>query len=219
MHVVTLGNDNFTGSRHSTGDRLDGATSGAGRGTPAIAATLARRRGLPEYKGRAAVALTAARAAGHLEAITNMTVQAPRVSRAKLRSGWILSGIVIAFLIADFGATLFGIAPIKKATLEIGYPLGLLWLVGGLEFICLLLYAIPASSVLGAIILTGFLGGAIVSHLRVASALTPEMIVSFILGVLAWGGLWFRDPRLRALIPWRRGSVAGSAIVNVAGAS
>jgi hypothetical protein len=154
----------------------------------------------------------------------NMRVPAQRDTQATLRSGWlrngwVLSGIVIAFLTADFGATLVGIAPIQKATLEIGYPLGLMWVVGGLQLICLVLYAIPATSVLGAIILTGFLGGAIASHLRVAAALTPEMIVSFMLGVLAWGGLWFRDPRLRALIPWRRESVAGSAIEHVPAAS
>jgi DoxX-like family len=147
------------------------------------------------------VALAAARVAMHLKEITIMTVQAQRDSQAKLWTGWILSGVVIAFLIGDAGGTLFGIEPLKKATLEIGYPLGLMWVVGMLQLLCLVLYAIPATSVLGAIVLTGFLGGAIASHLRVASALTPEMIVSLILGVLAWGGLWFRDPRLRALVP------------------
>jgi hypothetical protein len=79
-----------------------------------------------------------------------------------------------------------------------------MWLIGSLGLICLILYAAPATCVLGAIMLTGFLGGAITSHLRVAGTLTPEMIVSLILGVLAWGGLWFRDPRLRVLIPRRR---------------
>jgi len=120
------------------------------------------------------------------------------------RTGWILSGIVIAFMVADAGGTLLAIEPLKKATLETGYPLHLMGLIGALALICLVLYAIPATCVLGAIILTGYLGGAITSHLRVASGLTPEMIVSFILGVLAWGGLWFRDPRLRVLIPHRR---------------
>jgi hypothetical protein len=81
-----------------------------------------------------------------------------------------------------------------------------------LELICLVLYAIPATCVLGAIVLTGFLGGAITSHLRVAGTLTPEIIVSLILGVLAWGGLWLRDPRLRALIPRRRMAVHGPAL-------
>jgi len=108
------------------------------------------------------------------------------------------------FMIADAGGTLLAVAPLKKATLEIGYPLDLLWLIGALALVCVALYAIPATCVLGAILLTGFLGGAITSHLRVAGTLAPEMIVSVILGVLAWGGLWLRDPRLRALIPRRR---------------
>jgi len=131
------------------------------------------------------------------------------------RTGWILSGMVIAFMVADAGGTLLAIEPIKKATLETGYPLHLMWLIGTLGLICLVLYAIPATCVLGAIILTGYLGGAITSHLRVASGLTPEMIVSFVLGVMAWGGLWFRDPRLRVLIPRRRDAVPGLALPNV----
>ena len=124
-------------------------------------------------------------------------------------SGWILSGIVIAFMVADAGANLLAIEPIKKAMLETGYPLDQSRLIGVLALPCVVLYAIAATSVLGAIILTGFLGGAITSHLRVAGTLTPEMILSVILGVLAWGGLWFRDPRLRVLIPRRRDAVHG----------
>jgi hypothetical protein len=131
-------------------------------------------------------------------------------ARAVRRTGWILSGIVIAFMAADAGAMLLAIEPIKKAMLEIGYPLDLMWLIGALALICLVLYAIPATGVLGAIILTGFLGGAISSHLRVAGGPTPETIVGLILGVLAWGGLWSRDPRLRALIPLRRVAVSVS---------
>src|SRR5215470_10041567 len=113
----------------------------------------------------------------------NMSIEAHGNSRAMHRTGWILSGIVIAFMAADAGSNLLAIAPIKKAALETGYPLDQMWLIGALALICLALYAIPATSVLGAIILTGFLGGAIMSHLRVAGTLTPEMIVSLIPGV------------------------------------
>jgi hypothetical protein len=84
--------------------------------------------------------------------------------------------------------------PSRKAALETGYPLEQMWLIGALALICLALYAIPTTSVLGAIILTGFLGDAITNHLRVAGTLTPEMIVSLILGVAAWGGLCFAIP-------------------------
>jgi hypothetical protein len=120
------------------------------------------------------------------------------------RTGWILSAIVIVFLAGDCIVTFLGIAPLKKATLEIGYPLGLMGVIGALQLLCLVLYVIPATRVLGAIVLTGLLGGACASHLRVAGTLTPEMVVSLVLGVLAWGGLWLRDPRLRALMQPRR---------------
>ncbi len=146
-----------------------------------------------------------------------MSIGAPVNPPAMRRTGWILSGIVIAFMVVDAGATLLAIEPIKKATLETGYSLDLMWLIGALALIGVVLYAIPASCVLGAIVLTGYLGGAITTHLRVAAALTPEMIVSLILGVLAWGGLWFRDPRLRALLPRRREPVSDSAPVDSAG--
>ena len=121
----------------------------------------------------------------------NMSIEAHGNSRAMHRTGWILSGIVIAFMAADAGSTLLAVAPIKKAALETGYPLDQMWLIGALALICLVLYAIPTTSVLGSIILTGF------------RTLTPEMVVSLILGVTAWGGLWFRDPRICALIPRR----------------
>jgi hypothetical protein len=136
-----------------------------------------------------------------------MSIEPPSSTQGMRRTGWILSGIVIAFMVADAGANLLAIEPIRRAMLETGYPLDQSWLISALALICVVMYAIPATSVLGAIILTGFLGGAITSHLRVAGTLTPEMILSVILGVLAWGGLWFRDPRLRVLIPRRRDTV------------
>jgi len=133
-----------------------------------------------------------------------MSFEALGDTQGTRRIGWTLSGLVIAFMAIDAGGTLLAVEPIKRATLETGYPLELMWVVGTLGLICLVLYAIPATCVLGAIILTAFLGGAITTHLRVAGTLTPEMVVSLVLGVLAWGGLWFRDPRLRVLIPRRR---------------
>lgn len=133
-----------------------------------------------------------------------MHAEATRTSGPIAWVGIILSAIVMLFLAGDFIATLMGVPAIKNATLAIGFPLGLIWLVGGLQLACLVLYAIPATSVLGAILLTGFLGAAVFSHLRVTGVLTGEMIVSLGLGLTAWGALWCRDPRLRALVPVRR---------------
>jgi hypothetical protein len=148
-----------------------------------------------------------------------MSIEAQGNTQAMRRTGWILSGIVIACMVADAGVTLLGIEPIKKATLEGGYPIDLMWVIGALALVCVVIYAIPATCVLGAILLTGYLGGAITTHLRIAGTLTPEMIVSLVLGVFAWGGLWFRDPRLRVLIPGRRASAPASALSSVPGAS
>lgn len=138
------------------------------------------------------------------EVNSSMSVEAGRVSRSMPRTGWILSGIVIAFLALDFGATAMGAQAVKSATLAIGFPLRLMWVVGALQLACLVLYAIPATSVLGAIILTGFLGAAVFSHLRVTGTVTADIVVGLALGVLAWGGLWCRDSRVRALFPLRR---------------
>src|SRR5262249_28776494 len=144
----------------------------------------------------------------------DMSIEAHGNSQAMHRTGWILSGIVIAFMAADAGSNLLAVATIKTAALETGYPLDQMWLVGARAGICLVPHPMPPTSVLGAIILTGFLGGAITSHLRVAGTLTPEMIVSLILGVTAWGGLWFRDPRIRALIPRRHNAVHSAALAD-----
>lgn len=144
-----------------------------------------------------------------------MSIETLGDTQAMRRTGWVMSGLVIAFFAFDAGATLLAFEPIKKATLETGYSLGLMWPIGALALICLVLYAIPATCVLGAIVMTGYLGGAIATHLRVSGSVTPEMIVSLILGALAWGGLWFRDPRLRALIPGRRDAIPTSPRGNV----
>jgi hypothetical protein len=95
-----------------------------------------------------------------------MSIEAHGNSQAMHRTDSILSGIVIAFLAADVGSTLLAIAPIKKAALETGYPLDQMWLIAALALACLVLYAIPTTSVFGAIFLTGFLGGAITFEWR-----------------------------------------------------
>jgi hypothetical protein len=82
-----------------------------------------------------------------------------------------------------------------------GYPEGTLVAIGVTELACAILYAIPRTSVLGAILVTGYLGGATASHVRIGEV---AFIAPVVLGILAWGGLFLRDPRLRALLPLRR---------------
>jgi hypothetical protein len=114
--------------------------------------------------------------------------------------GRILSGIVIVFLLVDTLGKLIKVGPVIEGTLKLGYPesavvpLGLLLLVG------VVLYAIPRTSVLGAIYLTGFLGGAVATHFRVGSPLFTHVLFAVYVAAFAWGGLALRNPRLLSLL-------------------
>jgi hypothetical protein len=94
-------------------------------------------------------------------------------------------------------------APVVEAFAQLGYPLSVSIGLGVLELICLALYLIPRTSVLGAILLTGYLGGAVATQLRVGAGLFP-LLFPAILGVLLWGALLLRDDRLRSFIPLRQ---------------
>lgn len=124
----------------------------------------------------------------------------------QLWTGRIMSGLVIAFLIFDGGIKLAPLAIVTETMQQLGYS-GSQELARGLGVMTLviaLLYALPRTSVLGAILLTGLLGGAMATHLRVGSPLFSHLFFGLYLGLLAWGGLYLRDPQLRRLIPFRR---------------
>ena len=128
------------------------------------------------------------------------------VSKPALWSGRVLSGLVVLFLLFD-GAIKLVPWPIVTETMDrIGYGSSenLARSLGGITIACTVLYAIPPSSILGAILLTGYLGGAMASHLRIGSPLFSHTLFGFYLGLMLWGGLWLRDRSLRALIPLRR---------------
>ena len=119
-------------------------------------------------------------------------------------TGRVLSGFVIAFLLFDGGIKIANL-PIVDATMtQLGYPTGLAQGLGVLTLACAALYAFPRTSVLGAILLTGLFGGAMATHLRVGSPLFSHFFFGTYLGLMAWGGLWLRDARVRALMPWRQ---------------
>ncbi len=117
--------------------------------------------------------------------------------------GWGLSGLVLLFLAMDAGGKLLAPAMMIANSPPLGIPAdtGLYQQLGVILAICAVLYAIPRTGVLGAILLTGYLGGAVALHWRVGSPLFSHTLFGVYLGVIAWGGLWFRDPRIRALIP------------------
>jgi len=120
--------------------------------------------------------------------------------------GRILSGLVITFLMVD-GAIKLVPWPIVTETMDrMGYGSSdaLMRGLGAITIVCTVLYAIPPTSILGAILLTGYLGGAIASHVRIDSPLFTHTLFGLYLGLMLWGGLWLRDPNLRSLIPFRR---------------
>jgi hypothetical protein len=118
--------------------------------------------------------------------------------------GWVLSGLMIAFLLVDAVMKLLALPVVLETGAPLGFPgtatargLGVLLLA------CTLLYAAPQTAVLGAILLTGYLGGAVATHVRVGDPLFTHILFGVYMGVLLWLGLYLRDARLRALVPLR----------------
>jgi hypothetical protein len=122
------------------------------------------------------------------------------------RAGWALSILVIAFFLLDGGMKLMLPPIVVETSAQLGWPAdrGTVYLLAALLLGSTLLYAIPRTAVLGAILITGYLGGAVATHVRVGSPLFTHILFGVYLGVIAWGGLWLRDPRVRALIPLAR---------------
>lgn len=132
--------------------------------------------------------------------------QTAPVSNTALWTGRILSGIVILFLLVDGAIKLVPIAVVTETMGQLGYPPSteVARILGVLTLVCTALYAYPRTSVLGAILLTGYFGGAMATHFRVGSPLFSHLLFGFYLGLMVWGGLYLRDERLRALIPFRQ---------------
>jgi hypothetical protein len=130
--------------------------------------------------------------------------QTPSSTRAMVWTGRIMSGVVLLFLVMDGTAKLMMIQPVVDATAQIGYPLDLVRPIGIIGLVCAVLYAVPRTAILGAILTTGLLGGAIASHMRLEDPLFSHTLFGVYVGVLAWGGLYLREGRLRALFPLRR---------------
>jgi hypothetical protein len=131
-------------------------------------------------------------------------IQAAAFSKKALWTGRVISALPVLFLLVDGAMKLFKPAIVVEATVKLGYSETVIIPLGIVLLICTVLYIIPRTAVLGAILLTGYLGGAVATHVRGGEGWFP---ISFpiILGVLIWGGLWLRDAKTRALIPLRKG--------------
>jgi hypothetical protein len=117
-----------------------------------------------------------------------------------LWTGRIMSALVVLLLLMDGVMKLVNPAPVVEGMTKLGYPLSLTSVIGIVLLVCVFVFAIPRTSVLGAILLTGYLGGAVASELRVGLPLLSDVLAPVYMGVLIWGGLFLRDRRLRALI-------------------
>jgi len=131
-------------------------------------------------------------------------VRAASTGSTRLWAGRISSGLVVAFLLFDGAIKLIPLDVVITTSRELDIPAHLARTLGVLTLVCTLLYAFPRTAVLGAILLTGYLGGAIYVQVRAGSPMLSHTLFGVYLGLLAWGGLWLRDARLRAVIPWRR---------------
>ena len=122
-------------------------------------------------------------------------------SNGAIWTGRVLSGLVIAFLLADGAMKLVPLDVVVQTHEQLGIPAHLARTLGVLTIACTVLYAIPRTAVLGAILLTGYLGGAMAIHLRAGSPVFTHLLFGLYLGLMVWCGLYLRNERLRALIP------------------
>ena len=121
-----------------------------------------------------------------------------RASRWRVRAGIALSTIAVLFLLFDSTGKLLKVAPVVAGTEQLGYPESVIRTLGVILLLCVITHVIPRFSIVGAVLLTGYLGGAIATHVRVGSPLLTHVLFPIYVAALIWGGLLLRDPRL----PW-----------------
>lgn len=126
----------------------------------------------------------------------------PRVTPRARRIGIVVTALPVLFLLLDAMVKVVGAAAASEATAQLGWSEPLLLPLGVLELMCLSLYLLPQTAVLGAILWTGYLGGAVATHVRVGNPMFSHALFPVYVGALLWLGLWLRDARLRALLPF-----------------
>jgi len=119
-------------------------------------------------------------------------------------TGRILSGLMVLFLLFDGIIKFMKIQPVIDTFAQLGWPIKFAVPIGIIDVVCAVLYAIPRTAVLGALLMTGLLGGAIATHVRIESPLFSHTLFGVYMGLVAWGALYLREPRLRALLPVSR---------------
>lgn len=122
----------------------------------------------------------------------------------QLWTGWVLTGLVALFYFLDAGMKLFQLPIVSETLAGLGWPASAAVPLGIVMLISTVLYVVPKTSVLGAVLMTAYLGGAVATHARVGSPIFSHMLFGVYVGVLMWAGLFLKDARVRALLPFRR---------------
>ncbi|WP_416065781.1 DoxX family protein [Rhizobium sp. ZK1] len=125
--------------------------------------------------------------------------------KAMLWTGRVLTELFALFMLgASIAPKLLGLPVAEEIMTQLGWPNGYVLMIGLIELTCLVLYLIPQTSVFGAVLMMGLLGGAMATQIRAGSPLFSHILFSIYLGLFMWGGLWLRDPAVRALFPYRK---------------
>lgn len=125
-------------------------------------------------------------------------------TKTQLWAGRILTGVFTLFMIFDIAIKLLGLPVVDETMARMGWPQALSWDIGVMELVFLALYLFPRTAVLGAVLMTGLLGGAVATHVRIGDPLFSHVLFGVYLGALMWGGLLLRDAGLRGVFPIAR---------------
>ena len=159
------------------------------------------------FDGRGGLSIESIAAEGPViamhDATTNPHAPDGLRSRKTLWAGRVLSGAATLFLLVDATVKVLELPPAVEGTTQLGYPASVVLGLGMLQLACLVLYLVPRTSVLGAVLWTGYLGGAVATHVRVGNPLFTHTLFPIYVAALLWGGLWLRDERVRSVLPLR----------------
>jgi hypothetical protein len=128
------------------------------------------------------------------------TADGAPVGRTARRVGLVITALVVLFLLVDAVTKLLRVSAVVEATVQMGFPASTVPVIGGVLLACLVLYVLPRTAVLGAVLLTGYLGGAVCAQLRIEAPLFSTLLFPVYTGVLVWLGLYLRSTTLRALV-------------------
>ena len=127
----------------------------------------------------------------------------PASSKEALWAGRAVSGLAVLFLLVDAAFKVLESPAAMEGTAQLGYPASVVFGLGLLELSCLVVYLVPRTAVLGAVLWTGYLGGAVATHVRVGNPLFSHTLFPIYVATFLWAGLWLRDERLRSVLPVR----------------